>query len=416
MLDIQKIKQDFPILKRQINGKQIVYLDSGASSLKPCQVIEAMDKYYINYGVNIFRGIYRLSQEATEEYEKARQNVAKFIGAKDPREIIFVRNATEAINLVAYAWGRANIDVRSEIVCTVMEHHANLVTWQQLALKNSATIKFLDIDENGKLKINRHQEINLDSVITDNTKLLAITYVSNVLGTINPLKEIVRKTKKINPNCLVLVDGAQAIPHMKVDVEDLGCDFFAFSGHKMLGPMGIGVLWGKYELLDKMLPFQFGGEMIRDVYLEKTTFADPPHKFEAGTPNVAGAIGLSAAIDYLEGFGMENIRQHEVEITEYGLNQLSNIKDLKIYGPEKVEDRGGIIAFNIDGIHAHDLAQILDEDNVCIRSGHHCAMPLHTRLGIPGSARASFYLYNTKEDIDKLVESLKKAKKIFKIL
>lgn len=409
MLDIQKIKQDFPILERQINGKPIIYLDSAASSLKPRQVIEAMDNYYSQYGVNIFRGIYKLSQEATEEYEKAREKVAKFIGAKDSREVIFVRNATEAINLVAYSWGRINIDDKSEIVSTVMEHHANIVPWQELALETGATLKYLDIDENGELEVGNYEWV------TKNTKLVCLTFVSNVLGTINPLKEIIAEVKKINPACLVLVDGAQAAPHMKVDVTDLGGDFFAFSGHKMLGPMGIGVLWGKHSLLDKMVPFQMGGEMIKEVYLQNSTFAEPPLKFEAGTPNVAGAIGLAAAIDYLQNSGLENIRQHEIELTDYALSHLGKLGYLDIYGPKKAEDRGGVIAFNLKGVHAHDLAQVLDEDNICIRSGQHCAMPVHTRLGIPASARASFYIYNTQEDIDKLVEGIEKARHVFKV-
>lgn len=411
MLDTKKIREDFPILKRKINGKPIIYLDSGASSLKPKQVILEMNKYYENYGVNIFRGIYKLSQEATEEYEKARKKVADFIGSKDAREVIFVRNATEAINLMAYAWGRININEKSEIISTVMEHHANLVTWQQLALENGVGIKYLEIDENGKLPEPR--QIALE--ISPATKLLAITQVSNVLGTINPIKQIVAEIKKMNPNCLVLVDGAQAVPHMKVDVQDLGCDFYVFSGHKMLGPMGIGVLWGKYELLDQMVPFQFGGEMIKEVFLEKSIFAQPPLKFEAGTPNVAGAIGLGAAIDYLEKIGLEKITEHEKELTTYALKKFNDLNHLTFYGPKKVQDRGGIIAFNIKGIHSHDLAQVLDEDNICIRSGHHCAMPLHTRLEIPASARASFYLYNTREEIDQLIEGIEKAKRIFKV-
>lgn len=411
MLEVLEIRRDFPILKRKIDSKSIIYLDSAASSLKPRQVLEAMNEYYTQYGVNIFRGLYKLSAEATDAYEEARGKVAKFLGAKETREVVFVRNATEAINLVTYAWGRANIDEKSEIISTVMEHHANLVTWQQLAIETGATIKYLDIDTEGKLP--RMEEIG--NQISDRTKILAVTYASNVLGTINPIDEIVKIAKKRNPKIKILVDAAQGVPHMEVNVEDLNCDFLVFSGHKSLGPMGIGVLWGKYELLEKMLPFQLGGEMIREVYLERTTFNDPPHKFEAGTPNVAGAIGLGAAIDYLERIGMENVRKHEEELTTYALSRLADFKHLNIYGPKETKNRGGVIAFNIEGIHAHDLAQILDEDNICIRSGHHCAMPLHTRLGISASARASFYIYNTKEEIDKLIEGIKKAKKIFKI-
>ncbi len=409
MLNITKIRHDFPILDRKINNKSIIYLDSAASSLKPRQVIEGMNEYYTKYGVNIFRGLYKLSQEATFEYEEARKKVAKFISAKDEREIVFVRNATEAINLVAYAWGRKNLDQKSEVITTVMEHHANIVTWQQFARELQAGIKYLDIDKDGQLDVRF-----LKDLINEKTKILAVTYVSNVLGTINPIKEIVKVAKKINPNIMVLIDAAQAVPHMKIDVSDLGCDFLVFSGHKMLGPVGIGVLWGKYKVLEEMLPFQFGGEMIREVYLEKTIFENPPFKFEAGTPNIAGAIGLGAAIDYLNALGMDKIRKHEEELTSYALESLSKLKEVTIYGPKEAKDRGGVVAFNVRNIHAHDLSQILDDDNICIRSGHHCAMPLHTRLGIPASARASFYIYNSKDEIDKLIEGIKKAERILK--
>lgn len=414
MFDTRKIRKDFPIFKRLINGKPIVYLDSTASSLKPKQVLAALMDYYQNYSVNIFRGIYKLSEEATAKYEQAREKVALFIGCKNPKEIVFVRNATEAINLVAYSWGRVNINKKSEIVSTVMEHHANIVPWQQLALETEATIKYIDFDENGMLDID-----GLKNAVTEKTKLLAITYVSNVLGTINPISEITKIVKKINPQIKILVDAAQAVSHMPVNVEELNCDFLAFSGHKMLGPTGVGVLWGKYNLLEEMIPYQTGGEMIEEVRLEKSRFKDPPYKFEAGTPHVAGAIGLAAACDYLSNLGMDKVREHDRELTEYALNNLSHLGlpaqagNLRIYGPKKAEEKGGVIAFNLKGIHAHDAAQVLDRDNVYIRSGHHCAMPLHKKLNISASCRASFYVYSTKEDVDKLLDGLKKVKKIF---
>lgn len=410
MLDVSHIKKDFPIFNRFINGKPIVYLDSTASTLKPQSVIDAVNTYYTKYCVNIFRGIYKLSEEATFAYENARNTIANFIGTKNPSEVIFVRNATEALNLVAYSWGRVNITQDCEIVSSVMEHHANFVPWQQLALETGAVLKCIDIKDDGTVDIKQ-----IEKTVTHRTKLLALTYVSNVLGTINPIKDIIKTIKKRNPKIKIIIDGAQAVPHMKVDVRNLGCDFFAFSGHKMLGPTGVGVLWGKYELLDSMLPFQMGGDMIKEVYLDKTTFKSPPHKFEAGTPHIAGAIGLAAAVDYLESLGMENVRQHEEELVKYALGMLSQLGNISIYGPLDPKIRGGVIAFNMKGLHPHDVAQILDEENICIRSGHHCAMPLHTRLGVGASSRASFYVYTTKDDIDALVKGLKKANSIFKI-
>jgi len=409
MLNVGRIHKDFPIFKRLINGKPIVYLDSTASSLKPQIVIDALCDYYKNYCVNIFRGVYTLSEEATAKYEAARAKIGKFIASNNPSEVIFTRNATESINLVAYAWGRQNIDARSEIISTVMEHHANLVTWQQLALETGAKIKYIDFDNEGYLNLEE-----LRRTITPKTKMVAVTYVSNVLGTINPVDKIVRMVKNINPKIVVLIDAAQAVPHMKVDVEALGCDFFAFSGHKMLGPTGIGILWGKYQLLEKMMPYQLGGEMIKVVTLTKTTFNIPPYKFEAGTPNIAGALGLAAAVEYLSQLNMEQVREHEKILVKYALERFNSLNYIRIYGPKDPEKKGGVIAFNINGIHTHDVAQILNNDNVFIRSGHHCAMPLHTRLGISASCRASFYVYNTQDDIDKLIDSMQKTKRIFK--
>lgn len=409
MLNFSKIKSDFPIFKRHINDRPIVYLDSTASSLKPQKVIDAINAYYTKYSVNIFRGVYTLSEEATSAYENARESVAKFIGANS-NEVIFVRNATEAINLMASTWGESQIKKGTNVVTTVMEHHANIVPWQVLTKKSGAEFRILDIDETGILKLE-----DLDKLIDKKTILLAITYVSNVLGTVNPVKEIIKKAKSINPHIKVLVDAAAAVPHMKVDVKDLNCDFLAFSGHKMLGPTGVGILWGRPEILEEMPPYQYGGDMIKEVSLYSSTYKNPPHKFEAGTPHIAGGIGLGEAVEYLTNIGMENIRMHEIEITSYALSQLNKQKDLKIYGPKKAPDKGGVISFSIDGIHPHDLAQILNEDNICVRSGHHCAMPVHKKLGLIATTRASFYLYNDKKDVDALVTGIEKAKNIFKI-
>ncbi|MCL4338701.1 cysteine desulfurase [Patescibacteria group bacterium] len=408
MFDLKKVKKDFPIFDRLINGKRIVYLDSTASTLKPRKVISALNDYYTRYSVNIFRGLYTLSEEATAEYEKARQKIARFIGCGNPKEVIFVRNATEGVNLVAQAWGEINIGKGEEIVSTVMEHHANIVPWQELVKKKGAVLKFVDFDNEGYLDLN-----DLEKKINRKTKLFAVTYMSNVLGTINPVSRIIKTVRRINPQAKILIDAAQAVPHLKVDVDNLGCDFLVFSGHKMLGPTGIGVVWGKYELLDGMFPYQFGGDMIKEVYLDKTVYKEPPHKFEAGTPHIAGAIGLGAAVDYLFELGMDNVRLHEIKLTEYGLRSLKGIDGLTVYGPQKAQERGGVLAFNLKKVHPHDAAQVLNEDNVCIRSGHHCAMPVHTKLHIPASCRASLYIYNTEEDIDQLVLSLQKAVKIF---
>jgi len=412
MLDTLKIRKDFPILKRKINGKPLVYLDNAATTQKPKSVINATVDYYSCHNANIHRGIHTLAEEATAMYEGARVKLAKFLGARSEKEIIFVRNSTEAINLVAYSWGRANLKKGDEIILSQAEHHSNIIPWQIVASEKGARIKYLEIDEEGKLpKIS-----DIRNQISEKTKLLAITHISNVLGTINPVKEIALEVKKINPQCLVLIDGSQSAPRMAINVANLGCDFFVATGHKMLGPTGIGVLWGKEEILETMPPFLGGGDMIREVYFNHFTTGDLPYKFEAGTPNIAGAIGLGAAVDYLEKIGMENIFAHEKELTVYALKKLSRIDGIRIYGPSNVKNKIGIVAFNLKGVPAHDLAQILDEEGIAIRSGFHCAMPLHReKLHIPASARASFYLYNTKEEIDKLVEGIKKAKRIFKV-
>lgn len=386
---------DFPLLKRRIHGKRLIYLDSAATSLKPQAVIDKITEYYTKYSANIFRGIYTISEEATEEYEVAREKIAHFIHAPSKDEIVFTRNTTESINLVA-----AGIKKSGEIVVSIMEHHSNFVPWQQLA-----KCSVWGLGKEGTLDLNE-----LEKLITRKTKVLAITAVSNVLGTINPIAQIVRIVKRISPACIVVVDAAQAVPHMPIDVQAWGADFVAFSSHKMLGPTGVGILWGKMEHLEKMSPYQYGGEMIEEVHVERTIFKKPPYKFEAGTPNIAGVIGFGAAIDYLEKLGMDNVRAHEVEITAYALKQLKLLGNVSIYGPQ---DRGGVIAFTMKGVHAHDIAQVLDEDNICIRAGHHCAMPLHEYLHLSATARASFYVYSTKKDVDALVTGLEKVRKLF---
>jgi len=404
MIDVSKIKKDFPIFEHK---PHLVYLDSTATSLKPRRVIEALDCYYNEYSANIYRGVYEISEKATEEFEKTRSVVAQFIHGK-PEEIIFTRNTTESINLVAYSLGRTLIDRGDEIVTTVAEHHSNFVPWQQLAFENGADFKVVDIDGTGDLSFNP-----IEIVITKKTKILALTHLSNVLGIMNPLKKIIAHAKKINPDLIVVVDGAQAVPHLSVDVSDLGCDFYAFSSHKMLGPTGVGVLWGRKELLETMPPFNYGGEMIREVYIEKTIFKHPPQKFEAGTPHIAGVIALKEAIVYLKHIGLEEIHAHEQLLAQYAVKHLEEQfkKEIHIIAPDH-RDKSGIVSFTFHDFHPHDIAQILDENNICIRAGHHCAMPLHKRLNLQATARASFYLYNNKDDVDKLIKGLLQVKKV----
>ncbi len=408
MFDASTIKKDFPQLQRKINKNPIIYLDSTATSLKPQLVIDKVSEYYIKYSANIFRGIYTISEEATYEYEEARKKVAAFIGADNENEVVFTRNASESINLVAYSWGQIHLKASDRVVTTIMEHHSNFVPWQQMAQVAGFNFSVWGVGQDGQLNLDE-----LDKLITRKTKLLAITAVSNVLGTIVPVRKIVREVKRLNPDCLVLVDAAQAVPHMKVNVKEWDADFVAFSSHKMLGPTGVGVLWGKYELLDRMNPFQYGGEMIKEVRVEKTIFKEPPHKFEAGTPHIAGVIGLGAAVDYLSRLGMDAVRRHEEDIVRYAMKKLGKIDGLTMYGPTNAGVKGGVIAFTLKQAHAHDVAQILDENNVCIRSGNHCAMPLHLSMDIAATARASFYIYTTEEDIDALVTGIEKVKSMF---
>ncbi|MCP8313079.1 MAG: cysteine desulfurase [archaeon] len=406
-MDVEKIRQDFPIFYQKFKGKPLIYLDNAATSQRPNQVVDAMNDYYQRYNATIHRAVYELGEEATNAYEGAREKVAKFINA-NPKEIIFVRNATEAINLVAYSWGRSNIREGDKILLTLMEHHSNIVPWQLLAKEKRARLEFVDIDDEGLLKMD-----DFEKFMNEGIKFMGLVHASNVLGTINPVKEMVNYAHK--NGTLVLVDAAQSVPHMPVDVHEIDCDFLAFSGHKMLGPTGIGVLYGKRELLEEMNPFLGGGDMIREVHLREASWDDLPWKFEAGTSNVAGAIGLGAAVDYLNKIGMKNIREHEKELTRYALDKMTKIKGIRIYGPKDAKVRGGVISFNLGDIHPHDLASILDGEGIAVRAGHHCAQPLMERLGVNGTTRASFYVYNTEREVDSLVNALEKARKVFKL-
>ncbi len=399
-------RADFPILDREVRpGVPLVYLDSAATSQKPRVVIEAMNDYYRHSNANVHRGIHLLAEEATALYEGARQKVARFIHAPSTKEVIFTRNTTEAINLVAYSWGRANIHAGDGIVLTEMEHHSNLVPWQILAAERGATLHIIPVTEDGQLDLS-----TLDDILAHKPKLVAFTHMSNVLGTINPVRDIADRAHAAG--ALVLVDGAQSAPHLPVDVQALGADFFAFSAHKMCGPTGIGVLWGRQAILDEMPPFLGGGDMIKRVYLREFKANDLPHKFEAGTPAIAEAAGLGVAVDYLLGIGMAAIQAHEQEIVTYALERLEEIPGLKVYGPA-AEKKGGVASFSLPEAHPHDIAQVLDRDGIAVRAGHHCAMPLHDRYRLPATARASFYLYNTAGDVDKLVTGLYKVKKLF---
>ena len=394
-----EIRKDFPILK------DITYLDSGATTQKPLEVIDAIAEYYKNDNANIHRGAYELSIRATQAYDNARNKVAKFINAGRREEIIFTRNTTESMNLVAYSYGLNNLKKDDIILISIMEHHSNLVPWQIVAKKTGAKLEYMYVNEDGIIP---EEELNK---IRDGVKIVGITHVSNVLGTINPVKEITKRAHDVG--AISIVDAAQSTPHMKVDVQDIDCDFLAFSGHKMLAPMGIGVLYGKYDLLDKMNPFLYGGDMIEYVYEQDTTYAPVPTKFEAGTQNVEGAIGLSKAIDYINKVGYDTIEQIEKDLLTYAMDELSKLEYVDIYGPKDISKHAGVISFNLKGIHPHDVASILDSEKVCVRSGNHCAQPLLHSMGIDSTCRASFYMYNTREDVDNLINAIKKAKDMF---
>lgn len=403
--NVEKVKKDFPILKQEVNGKKLVYLDSSATSQTPIQVTDSIADYYNRYNSNVHRGVHTLGTLATDAYEKARETVRRFINARYFEEVVFTRGTTTAINLVAHSYGDANVSEGDEIVVTQMEHHANIVPWQQLAKRTGATLKFIPMSDNGEL-----EKEAIDNTITDNTKIVAVTHVSNVLGTINDVKYIAEVAHR--HDAVIAVDGAQSAPHMKVDVQDLDVDFFSFSGHKMLGPTGIGALYGKRHLLDKMEPIEFGGDMIDFVGLEDATWTDLPTKFEAGTPLIAEAIGFAEAIRYIDELGLEEIHQHEYELVNYAYNEMSKIEGLEIYGPSP-EKRAGLITFNVEGVHPHDLATALDSEGVAVRAGHHCAQPLMKWLNQSSTARASFYVYNTTEDVDKLIQALYRTKEFF---
>jgi cysteine desulfurase/selenocysteine lyase len=406
MFDSKKIKEDFPILNKKVNGKELVYLDNAATSQKPQVVIDAISDYYSSHNSNVHRGVHTLSERATDMYEDARKTAAEFIGATIPDEIIFTKGVTESLNMVAFGWAVAKLSKDDVILVTESEHHSNLVPWQAVAKKTGATLRVLKMNENGEIPMGVFKK-----ELTDEVKVVALSHTSNVLGTIFPIKEVCSLAKKVG--AVVSVDGAQAIPHLKVNVQSLGCDFYSFSGHKMLGPMGTGVLWGRKELLEEMNPYLFGGGMINTVSTTDATWAKVPQKFEGGTPNVGGVIGLSAAMDYLQTLGMDEIRKHEVELVEYAIKQLNGIEGVRILGPKEAEKRSGLVSFVLEGIHAHDVGALLSEEGVAVRSGHHCTMPLHEGLSISSSVRASVYLYNDKADVDKLIAGVEKAKELF---
>ena len=399
-------RTDFPILERMVHGKPLVFLDSAASSQKPVQVLDAMDHFARTSYANIHRGAYLLSEEATTAYEAARKKIARFINARSAREIIYTRNATEAINLVARTWAEANLSAGDTILITQIEHHSNIVPWQLAAQRTGARLAYVPVLDDGELDAEAYTRL----LERERPKLVAITQMSNVLGTLPPVKEMTARAHAVG--AVVLVDGAQSVPHQPVDVRALDCDFLAFSGHKMLGPTGIGILWGRRELLEAMPPFMGGGDMIREVHLESSTWNDLPWKFEAGTPAIIEAVGLGAAVDYLSALGMESVRAHEHALTAYALERLADIPDLRVYGPP-AERHGGVISFTLGDIHAHDLATLLDQEGVAVRAGHHCAQPLMERFDIAATARASFYVYNTSEEVDALVDALAKARDVF---
>lgn len=406
-LGLDRVRADFPILSRKVNGKRLVYLDNAATAQKPKQVIDALVDYYSRYNSNVHRSVHTLGEEATEAYEGARKKVAGFTGCR-PAEVVFTRGTTESINLVRYAWGESAVQRGDLLVTTLMEHHSNIVPWQLLAKAKGARLEFVDLQRDGTLDLG-----SLERLLNESPKLVAVTQVSNVLGTINDVTEVCSKARKAG--AVTVVDGAQSAPHMPVDVGEIGCDFFGYSGHKMLGPTGIGVLYGRKELLEQMGPFHGGGEMIREVFLDHSTWNDVPDKFEAGTVNIADAIGLGAAVDYLQSLGMDKVREHEERLLKYSLEALASVSGVSVYGPKEVERRGGVISFNLADVHPHDLATILDDEGIAIRSGHHCAQPLMRWLDVAATSRASFHVYNSYDDIDALVAGLAKAREVFKV-
>ena len=409
-LNVKKIRQDFPILKRKVmGGKQLVYLDNAATTQKPLAVIDAISDYYSNYNSNIHRAVHQMAEEATIAYEETRQKIAKFINARHTDEIIFTRNTTEAINLVSYSWGRANVSRGDKVVISEIEHHSNIVPWQILTQEKGAKLEYVGVDDSGYLKMQEYEKY----LASKKVKLVSLSQMSNVLGTIVPIEKMIKMSHE--KGIPVLVDGAQSVPHMPVNVQKMDCDFMAFSAHKMLGPTGVGVLYVKREILEKMQPFIGGGDMIKEVHKYETRYNDLPYKFEGGTPNIADVIGFGAALDYLTNIGMDRVREHEIEITKYALDKITGVKGVTLYGPPNAKDRGGVVSFNIGDIHPHDLATIMNDRGVAIRSGHHCAQVLMERLDVSATSRASFYIYNTKDEVDTFIDALSEARRLFKI-
>tara|TARA_A100001037_G_C15152823_1_gene640706 strand:+ start:9287 stop:10507 length:1221 start_codon:yes stop_codon:yes gene_type:complete len=406
-MNIQKIRKDFPILKTKINGNDLIYLDNAATSQKPKAVIDSLIDYYEKYNSNVHRGVHTLSVKATDEYEKSRTKVREFINADRDEEIIYTRNASESLNLIAYSWGSKNIKSGDDIFITPFEHHSNIVPWQELCKEKKANLKYIPLNESGDVDLDK-----LKSMVGNKTKLISVTHMSNVLGTLLPVKEIIEISK--NTPAITVIDACQSVPHMPVDVKDLDCDFLCFSGHKMLGPTGIGVLYGKFDILDKMTPFLFGGDMISEVSYEDAKWNELPYKFEAGTPNIADAIALGVACEYLQNIGMENVWNHEVEVGEYIFNKFKSLDNFEILGDKSKEKRGGVVSFSHNEIHPHDIGSGLDRFGIAIRTGHHCAMPLVRSYGIVAASRASVYIYNTKEEIDIFIDRLLEVEEYFK--
>ncbi len=407
ILDIDKIKKDFPILERIVNGKKLVYLDNAATSQKPKMVVDSLSNFYLNNNSNIHRGLYTLSEEASNMYDAARENIANFLGAAKSEEIIFTSGTTESANMIAFGWGEKNLEEGDEIISFLSEHHSNFVPWQQLAKKKKLKFYVQNIEEDFSYDME-----NFYSKINSKTKLVALSHASNVLGNIFDIKTIIHNVKKINPHVRFFIDGAQATPHLNINLKSFDCDFYIISGHKMLGPTGVGILYIKKEIQDEVSPIKFGGGMIKEVGFDDSTFKNTCEKFEGGTPNIAGVIGMSSAVDYLREIGMDNIRNHEIELLNYFFEKVKQFAGIEIYGTKNISERTGLVSFNLIGIHPHDVASVLSSEGVAVRSGHHCAMPLHKHLQIPGSVRASFYLYNDKKDIDDLFDGLLKAQKI----
>ena len=406
MYDVSQIRRDFPILERQVHGKPLVYLDSAATSQKPRAVIDALTRFYTEHNANIHRGIHCLAEEATVQFERTRQHTARFIGARSARTIVFTRNATESVNLVAHGWGRRNVREGDEILVTQMEHHSNLVPWQMLAKEKGARLRHIPVTPDGRLALDE-----LPTLLNERTRLVAVTAMSNALGTINPVKEIIQEAHR--KGAVVLVDGAQSVPHGATNVAELDCDFLVFSAHKMLGPTGVGVLYARKEILEKMDPFLGGGEMILEVWDDRATYNEIPNRFEAGTPNVADVVAFDAALAYLEGLGMANVREHERRLVAYALKRFQEQTDIQLYGPADPGARGGVVSFNFKDIHPHDVGTILDQEGIAVRAGHHCAQPLMRRFGISGTCRASFYIYTTEDEVDRLIFGLGRVREIF---